>query len=88
MMDYQRDFIKAQYDAILSALASADGDTMVNFDAKISEPSIDDPGTHSEEKHQTHFKCSSCELESGVPAEYLRCPQCGTRTARTVFSSA
>jgi len=85
LTDYQREFVKTQYEAILRALLGENGETAVNLDAKIAEPSIADPWVYSEEKQQTHFKCASCGLQSDVLGEYVRCPQCGTRTAHAVI---
>jgi Zn finger protein HypA/HybF involved in hydrogenase expression len=85
LTDYQREFVKTEYEAILKALLGEDGETAINLDAKIAEPSIADPWVYSEEKQQTHFKCAGCGLQSDVLGEYVRCPQCGTRTARAVI---
>ena len=79
LTESQRTFIKKQYDAIVSAMAGPDGATTINFNSDA------DSWAYSEEKQQTHFECAQCELECDVLGEYVRCPQCGTRTTRQVI---
>jgi hypothetical protein len=76
------------YDAILAALQGPDGETNVDFDAQIVEPTRFDRWVYTEERQQTHFKCANdeCRMESDVLGEYVRCPSCGRRTARTVIN--
>jgi uncharacterized C2H2 Zn-finger protein len=76
----QRAFIKKQYDAIITAMAGPDGDTTMNFESDDAESWV-----YSEEKQQTHFECAKCEMEFDVLGDYVRCPQCGTRTTRQVI---
>jgi Zn finger protein HypA/HybF involved in hydrogenase expression len=77
---HQRDFIKRQHDAIVDAMAGPEGDTVVNF-----EGDADDSWGYADERQQTNFKCANCGLKSDVLGEYVRCPSCGTRTARQVI---
>lgn len=81
----QLDFIKRQHDAIVAAMNGPDGDTAVNFDDQVTEPTRPGTWVYAEEKQQTHFKCH-CRTESDVLGEYVRCPGCGKRTARAVFA--
>jgi hypothetical protein len=80
----QRDFIRRQYDAIVAAIDGPDGDTSVSFDEQVAEPTRD-AWVYSDEKQQTHVKCA-CRQEYDVLGEYVRCPTCGKRTAREVFT--
>jgi len=81
----QCDFLRRQHDAIVAALAGPDGNTSVSFDEQVAQPTRNDTWVYSEEKQQTRFKCT-CRLEYDVLGEYVRCPNCGKRTARQVFT--
>jgi len=78
--------VKRQYEAILTALAGDDGDTKIDFDAQIAQPDCKDSWIYSDERQQTRFRCQHCRLQCDVLGEYVRCPQCGTRTARDVVA--
>ena len=84
----QREFVRRQYDSILAALAGPDGDTTLDFDAELAELTRSDRWVYSEEKQQTHIKCSNseCGMEFDVLGEYVRCPNCATSTARSVVT--
>jgi len=77
-----REFVKAQYDAILEVHRSQKGMT-IDFDGRIEKPMADDAWIINEQKNQTHFKCK-CRTTFDVLGEFVRCPSCGEPTARQV----
>lgn len=80
-------FIERQYAAIGQALLGPDGETTIDFDAQVAEPTSSQTWVYSDEQQQRHFRCPpSCRLQFDVLGDYVRCPSCGRRTAREVIA--
>lgn len=79
LTESQKDFVKKIHDATIAAMQGPDGETTINFEKP------DGGWAYADEKQQNHFTCARCELEFDVLGEYVGCPSCATRTARSVI---
>jgi uncharacterized Zn finger protein (UPF0148 family) len=78
-----KSFIETQYKAILEVQRTG-RDVTIDFEERAETPAADDPWIVTERKNQTHLKCA-CRTEFDVLGEFVRCPSCGTPTARQVM---